>query len=616
MWNKLYNQQKGEVMSGAPTLNSTLNIALSALQTTQTTLSTVSHNISNVNTEGYVRQQVINGNVALGGFGGGVNITEIRQVVDRFLEGRITGQTSVVGYAQTQSDFFDNIEVIFGTPGSDASTEKVIGKFFNDLANLANAPDSTSLQLNAVKNGEFVVQSITGIATEIQAAQQRADDQINESIDEVNEAIKKIFDLNNEIVTLGMSSNGGANANDLLDERQRQVNTVAKHLNVNVLVDGLNRLSLTTETGRKLVDSSYVQLERIAPTPPSTFQDVGLRPIGNDGTPSTTVFPIVSSRLTSGGIKGLMDIRDVEMENILAEVNNLASTMIDSFNRIHSQGTGIPPLNQLTTGNGNELSGFGADVTTELNINVGDSFDISIVDIATGSPISTTLAAGGGAGPIAITAAPTTLTDIANAINANADIGADITAAVIIDADGFEQLQVTANNASYGVVMRNNVGNVTGELGINNFFTGNDATDMAVRADISADPARIATARMRETDGGVSFQDNRNMIELAQLSESPVSFGAAGGLAAQSKSMSEYFINISSNLAIRLDDSTSELEFQDVILSDMESRFLNTSGVNLDEELSNLLVYQRSYQASARIVSVVDELLQTLVNIV
>ena len=603
-------------MSGAPTLNSTLNIALSALQTTQTTLSTVSHNISNVNTEGYVRQQVINGNVALGGFGGGVNITEIRQVVDRFLEGRITGQTSVVGYAQTQSDFFDNIEVIFGTPGSDASTEKVIGKFFNDLANLANAPDSTSLQLNAVKNGEFVVQSITGIATEIQAAQQRADDQINESIDEVNEAIKKIFDLNNEIVTLGMSSNGGANANDLLDERQRQVNTVAKHLNVNVLVDGLNRLSLTTETGRKLVDSSYVQLERIAPTPPSTFQDVGLRPIGNDGTPSTTVFPIVSSRLTSGGIKGLMDIRDVEMENILAEVNNLASTMIDSFNRIHSQGTGIPPLNQLTTGNGNELSGFGADVTTELNINVGDSFDISIVDIATGSPISTTLAAGGGAGPIAITAAPTTLTDIANAINANADIGADITAAVIIDADGFEQLQVTANNASYGVVMRNNVGNVTGELGINNFFTGNDATDMAVRADISADPARIATARMRETDGGVSFQDNRNMIELAQLSESPVSFGAAGGLAAQSKSMSEYFINISSNLAIRLDDSTSELEFQDVILSDMESRFLNTSGVNLDEELSNLLVYQRSYQASARIVSVVDELLQTLVNIV
>lgn len=603
-------------MSSAPTLNSTLNIALSALQTTQTTLSTVSHNISNVNTDGYVRQQVMNGNVALGGFGGGVNIVEIRQVVDKFLAARITGQTSTVGYADTQSKFFDNIEVIFGTPGAATSAEKVIGKFFNDLSGLANAPDSTSLQLNAVKNGEFVVQTLTGIATDIQSAQQRADEQINQSIDEVNEAINKIFDLNNEIVSLGVTQTGGANANDLLDERERQIKTIAKHLNVNVIYDELNRASVSTETGRRLVDSSYVQLERIAPSGTSTFQDIGARPIGSGGTPSTTVFPLVSSRLTTGGIKGLIDIRDNEMENLLDEVNNLASTMITSFNRIHSQGTSIPPSNQLTTGNGNELSGFGADVTADLNINVGDSFDISIVDIATGAPISTTLAAGGGTGSIGITASPTTLADIAAAINGNADIGGDISAAVIVDTDGNEQLQVTANNATHGVVFRNNVGNVAGELGINNFFTGENALDMGVREDIVANPSLIAAARMRETDGGVSFQDNRNMIELAQLSESPVSFAAAGNLSAQSKSMSEYFINISSNLAIRLEDSTSALEFQNVILDDMETRFSNTSGVNLDEELSNLLIYQRSYQASARIVNVVDELLQTLVNIV
>lgn len=603
-------------MSSAPTLNSTLNIALSALQTTQTTLSTVSHNISNVNTDGYVRQQVINGNVALGGYGGGVNIIEIRQITDKFLANRIIGQTSAVGYNQTQSNFFDNVEVIFGTPGSATSTEKVISQFFNDLSTLANAPDSTSLQLNAVKNAEFVVQSITGIATELQTAQQRADEQIDQSIDEVNEAIKKIYDLNNEIVTLGVNSSGAANANDLLDERQRQIGVISKHLGISVIYDSLNRASISTETGRKLVDTSYVQVERTAPVAPSVFQSIGVRPVGSDGNPGATVFPLVESRMTTGGIKGLIDIRDDEMTNLLAEVNNLASTMIDSFNRIHSQGTSVPPLNQLTSGNGNELSGFGADVTSELAINVGDSFDISIVDIATGTPITTTLAAGGGAGSIAITASPTTLADIAASINANPDIGGDITAAVIIDGDGNEQLQVTANNANYGVVFNNNVGNVAGELGMNNFFTGEDATDMAIRSDIVADPARIASARMRETDGGVSFQDNRNMIELAQLAESPVTFAAAGNLASQSQSLSQYFINISSNLAIRLDDSTSALDFQNVILEDMESRFSATSGVNLDEELSNLLIYQRSYQASARIVSVVDELLQTLVNIV
>lgn len=600
----------------APTLNSTLSIAMSALQTTQTTLSTVSHNITNVNTEGFVRQQVINGNVSIGGYGGGVNITEIRQVVDQYLASRITDQTSAMGYTSTQSNFFDNIEVIFGTPGAATSAEKVIGSFFNDLSSLANAPDSSSLQLNVVKKAEFAVQSITGISTEIRAAQIRADDQINEVLEATNESLKKIFELNNEIIALGIDRFGGANANDLLDERQRQINSVAQNFNINVIYDKLNRASLSTETGRKLVDSSYVQLERIAPAGTNVFQDIGARPIGSDGDPLTTTFPLITERMTDGGVKGLIDIRDVEMENLLAEIDNLASSMIDSFNRIHSQGTSIPPLNQLVTGNGNELSGFGIDITAELDINVGDSFDISIVDIATGAPISTTLTAGGGVGSISITAAPTTLADLAAAINANGDIGGNVTANVIIDLDGNEQLEITANNATHGVVFRNDVGNVAGEIGINNFFIGNDATDMAIRADIIAEPARIATARMRETDGGVSFQDNRNIIELAQLAETPISFVAAGNLSAQSRSVTEYFINISSTLAVRLEDSSSSLEFQEVVLKDMQSRFSSTSGVNLDEELANLLIYQRSYQASARIVSVVDELLQTLINLV
>ncbi|MFT7144660.1 MAG: flagellar hook-associated protein 1 FlgK [bacterium] len=139
---------------------------------------------------------------------------------------------------------------------------------------------------------------------------------------------------------------------------------------------------------------------------------------------------------------------------------------------------------------------------------------------------------------------------------------------------------------------------------------------MAIRADIIADPARVATARMRDTDGGVSFLDNRNIIELALLSEAPVTFAAAGSLAVQSKSINEYFISISSNLAIRLQDTSKTQEFNEAILTDMETRLSGTAGVNIDEELSNLLVFQRSYQASARIISLVDEMLETLVNIV
>lgn len=611
----LRQTNRKDVTMGA-TLNSTLGIALSSMQTTQTTISTISHNISNVHTDGYTRQQVMASNVSIDGFGAGVNISSIRQVTNTFLSERITEQISTVGYGNAQGTFMDNLEVLFGTPGANTSLEKVIGNFFSDLSNLANSPDSTSLQLNTVKNAEFVVQSLSNLNSEIISAQARADALIDAAIVETNAALIKIDELNKEIISLGITGAGGENPNDLVDERSRQIDTIANHFNVNVIYDSQNRAIVSTDTGRRLVDTSYVQLERSAAIAPSTFQDISTRSLLQSGELASTTFPILTNRMTSGSVKGLIDIRDTEMVNLLAEVNNLAANVIDSFNRIHSQGSSVPPTNSLTSGNGNELSTIGADVTAELDINVGDSFDISIVDIATGTPVTTTLLAGGGTGSLTITATPTSLTDIATAINANADINGDVTASVIIDVDGNEQLQITANNATHAVVMSNNIGNVIGELGMNNFFTGEDASDIAVRADIVSNPALIASARMRETDGGLSFLDNRNVIELAQLSEKPVTFGAAGNLGTQTSSLTEYFINISSNLAIRLQDSSKTQEFNEAILVDMETRFSATAGVNIDEELSNLLVFQRSYQASARIISLVDEMMETLVNLV
>lgn len=599
------------------TLSNTLNIALSALQTSQTTLSTISHNISNVNTEGYTRQTVVNGNVALEGYGGGVAIDAINQITDPVLKARLTDQISAMNYHTAQGQFLDNLEVIFGTPGSDTSFEKIMGGFFNDVATLANSPDSSSIQLEVVKNAEFIVDTLNKMYQELNEAQFRADAQIDNAIVDINKSIVKINELNTEIVALGVgSSRGGTNANDLIDARQREIDNIAQYMNVNVTYDELGRAVVVSEAGRRLVDTSYVQLERTSPAPGETFSDIGTRPIGGDGQPVNIVFPLLTDRMTDGALKGLIDIRDGEMLGLKEEINNLAAVMIDAFNNIHSQGTSIPPLNSLTSGNGNKLSGPGADLTAELNINVGDSFDISIVDIATGNPISTTFAAGGGTTSITITASPTTLNDVAAAINANPDIGADVTASVVIDANGDQQLQITANNSSYGVVLNNNTGNVLGALGMNNFFTGTSAEDISIRDDILANPARIATANMRESDGGVSFLDNRNVTALAKLAEESVSFGAAGSLSAQSSSLSEYYISISSNFAIRLQESAKSQDFNAAILNDFETRLSNIQGVNIDEELSNLLVFQRSYQASARIISVVDELYETLVNIV
>lgn len=605
----------------AATLGSALNVAVGSLQTTQATLSTVSHNISNANTPGFSRQQVITQNVSLNGFGSGVNIQEIRRVANELTLSDLNEKRSALGYATTLNSYLNNVETVFGVPGSSSSPEKLMTKMFNDMSVLANSPDSSSLRVNVVKDAEFVVDTLVSINNQLQATALEADTAINDDIVAINEAIENIHALNSQITNLSIGNASGQSANDLIDERQRQIDIIAEKININVISGDLNSVRLITETGRRLVDEGYVQLERIPSASGSTFQDVGIRTISSNGTPSNSVLNLQINNMTDGSMKALVDIRDTEIANLQAEIQELASTLRDEFNAIHSQGTGIPPQNSFTTGNGFKLSGAAADITlaSELNIPAGSSFEVSIVDITTGLPVATTATTTvvpptpGGSGPITI-AGGDTLANVAASIQGNADVGALLTSTTVIDANGDTQIQVSANNPNHAIVFKNNTGNPTGLLGFNNFFEGETLDDLQVRTDIVNNPALVATARMRESDGGVSFVDNRNATALAQLADQNVSFDAAGSIASKSDSLTGYYIGISSNLAVNIRDSSDRLEFSTTVFNDVNQRNANASGVNMDEELANLILYQRTYQASARIISVIDEMLNSLVN--
>ena len=602
------------------TLASAMNIAVGSLQTTSATLSNVSHNISNANTAGYSRQEVIQGNVSLSGSSAGVSISAVRRATDDLLVADLNEKRSALSYANTMNSYLGSIQTIFGTPGASSSPEKLITRMFNDISSLANSPDSSSLRVNVINDAQFVVDTLSAIEGQLQGTAQRADDQIDQEIVAVNTAIKKIADLNNEIGALRATGTSTQNGNDLMDERQRQIDIIAASININVLEEDNSRIRIITETGRTIVAEGYAQLERTPNTTGGTYQDIGIRTVKSNGSLSTTVLEMKSEDMNDGSIKALIDVRDVEIANLSAEMEELGAQLRDNFNLIHSQGTGIPPQNSFTTGNGFKLSGAGADITAELGINAGDSFEISIVDITTGQPIATTATTTvvpptpGGSGPIVINAGDT-LADVAAALQGNADVGGLLTATTIVDADGNSQIQVSANNPNYAIVLKNNTGNAVGELGFNNFFTGENLSELAVREDIVADPSKVATAQMRESDGGVSFVDNRNAIGLAQLADQEVSFNAAGDIAARNDTLTGYYVGVSSNLAVNISDSSDRLEFSQNLFNSVEERATNFSGVNMDEELSNLILFQRTYQASARVISVVDSMLETLVNL-
>lgn len=599
-----------------PSILASLNIATKALLTSQTAMGTISHNIANTNTEGYSRQRIITESESSVGFGSGVRISEIQRVVNERLASRISEQHGINGFNDTRYDYMKDMEVVFGLPSSETSMDKVLNGLFSEMNVLAGAPDSSSQQLNVVQNMLFVTDTLNTMSLDIQSVQNRIDTEIDNEVIAVNSAIIKIHELNNEITTLQLTGQNGGNPNDLLDARQRQVDIIAEKLSVTTSIDVDGRMRILTDSGRRLVDTSYTQLERI---PGSPYADIGVRSVLADGSPAVNVFPILLDRMNYGSIKGMVDIRDDFLTDLDAEIDEMSTVMIREFNLLHSQGTGIPPQSTYLTGNGANISAAGVDLfsAAELNMTPGTSFDLSVVDAATGQPVATTLPAGGGTLSIDIPAAgPFTLADLAALINGNPDVGALVTATVTVDAAGLPALQVDANNAGEALVMRNNTGNPLGELGMNNLLIGTDAADISVRSDIQATPSLLATARMRISDGGLSFNDNQNIVELAQMADTEFSFAAAGVLGSQTDSIAGYFITLVANYSVSLADAHDRSDFSDAILVDLKERLSEESGVNQDEELANLLVFQNSFQASARIISIMDEMLQTLINMI
>jgi flagellar hook-associated protein 1 FlgK len=599
-----------------PSIIGALNIATKALLTSQTAMGTIAHNVSNTNTEGYSRQRVITEAESTQGFGSGVRIADIQRVVSERLVSRISDQIGITGFNSIRYEYMKDMEVVFGLPTSDTSLDKILNNLFDEMNVLSGAPDSSSQQLNVVQNMLFVTDTLNTMSTDIQSVQSRLDTEIDNEIVAINSAIIKIFDLNNEITALQLSGLNGGNPNDLLDARQKQVEIIAEKLSINTNIDKDGRMRVLTESGRRLVDTSYTQIERIPGVP---YADIGVRSIQSDGTPGPSVFPILLDSISYGSIKGMVDIRDNFLPGLDAQIDELATVMIREFNLLHGQGSGIPPQATYLTGNGANITAAGADLflATELNLTPGTSFDISVVDQTNGQPIATTLPAGGGVLSIDIPAVgPFSLIDLAALINGNPDVGALVTATVTVDALGQPALQIDANNAGEAIVMANNTGNPLGELGLNNLLTGTDATDISVRADIQATPSLLATAKMRTSDGGLSFNDNQNIVDLAQMADTEFSFAAAGGLGNQTDSITGYFITLLSNFAVSLADTNDRTEFSETILDDLKERLSAQAGVNQDEELSNLLVFQNSFQASARIISIMDEMLETIVNMV
>lgn len=570
--------------------------AISGLNHNQAALQVTSNNIANVNTDGYSKKSVASLSQVVAGQGAGVFTSDIMRSVDENLLRDLRGQTSEIGRLRATDSLFGRLDVGFGSPENSSSMTSAIANFQAALEAMANLPEDLTLRNNVINTGVSLTRNINDLATLVQEQRKVADQEITSAITVVNGQLTQIAELNQQIST---NTARGLPVAELQDERDRAVSLVAENIDVNYFTRNTGEIVLQTKTGATLVDGSVAQ--QLSHTPAAQVSASLVYPGGFDAI--TLNGQDITTSIQSGRIKGLIDMRDTTLPNLTAQLDTLSTELRDQVNAIHNDGAGLPAANALT--------GTRAVAGTDAFSGTG-SVRIAVVDAngtAVGAPLDLDLTALGAV----------TVTDVANAIDAG--LGANGTAAVV---NG--RLVVSANGAANGIAINEGDSAVSTQgfshyFGLNDFFVGDASVSLSrqisVRPDLITNPERLArgevgSGAIASGANAVAPGDNTVAQRLAAAFDADFAFAASGSLPASTTTLASYSASILSANSTNTTNTAQELSFTETVVNEIDLRISSTAGVNIDEELSNLVVLQNAYSASARVITVTTEMMQLL----
>jgi flagellar hook-associated protein 1 FlgK len=316
-------------------INRLVDIGKSALFTAQQGISVAGHNIANVNTPGYSRQQVSLAenrpeNASPGQIGTGVHAESIRRSVDSFVDAQLLASRERLGEFTASSDALARLEPLFG----DANNQGIgagINEFFDALQDVTTNPNDLSARTVFLSKATALAGRFNQSAADLTAAQGFLDRQVAQTITDVNRLTSQIADLNTKIAD---AESSGQQANDLRDERGVALASLGELIEISSIEDATGQLTVSAGRGQVLVDK-----ER-------TYQLVGVANLSNGlldvhydaGAGSTTS---LNSVIESGRLKGLLDVRDQTIPSLQASLDTLASELVTQVNQQHRLGFGL-----------------------------------------------------------------------------------------------------------------------------------------------------------------------------------------------------------------------------------------------------------------------------------
>jgi len=544
------------------------------------------NNISNAAVEGYVRQRVSYTDASpydLGSgllVGTGVEIDSLDRIIDQFLETRIRSAIGDTERARINETNYSRLETVFNElTENDLST--ALNQFFNDLEEIQNNPESISVRTAVISSGQALADIVTGIRETIDELRALVDGGMNDGVAMVNEAITEIGKLNQQILEL---EDGGLNidaASQLRDRRDLMIREISSYMDIRVDEVESTLVNITSQGSPLVLGTRTFEL-----TTTDTTLDRSVRVTELHYSDGRTFVP------NSGAFRGIIDSRDTILGDAIDELDQLAGALVNEFNKIYSQGVGLTRQVSVTSF---EAVSDPLAVINNAGLNFAPDngyFDLRITQEASGTVSTFSIDVDlDGFG------ADSTLTTIAADINGQLTFAGFTGVAAVITADN--RLEITSNTESVTVSFGTDTSGFLAAMGINTFFTGSDSSDISVSDLVKNNPNLFAAGRSNLPG------DNTNAVELTNLGNASItSLGDRG--------YDDFFEASLGRIAINAREAGDIFESNNLFRGSLEAERETISGVSIDEEVLNLLAFQRAFEGAARFISTINGLIDTL----
>ncbi len=591
-----------------------LSNALSGLQANQAALSVVSSNVSNANTEGYTRKVIQQTSIVLNSQGAGVNIDSVVRRVDDRLQLELRETISSQRQLAVLERFYASTQSLFGSISDDSALSANVDVLAGSITNLSASPESNSMRGVVIDDATALTREVSSLAMNVQELRLDADREITRIVDMINEQLDNIVELNEKIAQNVASNEPTA---EFEDKRDVAINEIAQYLDINYFTRTTGEVVVYLDSGLPIVDTSprYLSHSSVSAMGPTVTHAGG----SIDGIDSGGVD--ITNQIQNGELAALIEMRDVTLPRMQESLDRFAERLRDEVNLAHNRGSGLPPANALT--GSRSFAAPAAD-----NVTLTSAVRIAVTD-ANGTVVDFfDLAAG-----------TYTINDIRDQINAN--IGANATATTA--AGG--ALTISADNAANGIaivdlgaqtVTDNGTGSTYGGFsyffGLNDFFVtpGNVTNDaitgiaqgLSLRNDLTQASGNLSRgslstdAALAVGDLGIAEGDNSVIDAVAAVFGQNFVFAAAGDVPQITSTLSGYAAEILGVNSIQAARNTESLEFETSLEEQLSLRFQAQVGVNVDEEMATLILYQNAYAASARVITTTQEMFDDLQRII